>query len=833
MEKHEQPDYEIVWITTPDELTANRQTVAAFFDLYESPANFPDPDEREPRENILERVATNSTRPHTHLLAYRTEGEVRGGLIAEFYPKSRCVLLTYIFVHPDFRGQGVASKFIKTDKKRGVPGLLRHIEKRFKTRVQAVLFESNNPMKTEEANDSMPPADRLARFYKLGGKRFPFEYRQPPLGDNLGEVDNLFLCSFPALTGHSFVMPRQMLVEFLAEFQESLKEFHPLFESKPGIFNEDLALAQQLSGKKEGLENVRFQVPELENMVRSLLENKYAGLSELIYLKELPLKERPQLQFRRASICFEFVVDESYFEPTGFDEKHPGNDDYCVATHSFETDLFSYSFQTEPPYFTRCYNFNTVEKVRVCFPSQFEFVSEGRQEMLFLPIQPGDLFHEVPVNVFVNFTWFRKSRIRTWHIVLASDDDQPLNELDIIKLTKFFGGAQESRSFEAKHDALRAVQFFVEEDSQYYSFFDLFERLTAVQYSLRPIAGQADDAILTTDAPGKSGQIRRRPRLRDCLKSGIVQIDTDFCEHINMKTEAEKADFQQILADLFQKLGAAEEGKKVTAEGIQTSYERQPEAEYVFEAFCGITLGILDYSRMGYEEISDTLLPRSATENSFLTINRGVLTSFGYGDTVLDSARMTIGINPYLMVPSAVLAHNEYVAIDAEHKMEKMHRLIEDRRDGKPGPDFSIRQLEEKSREIQSLLDIDFTSNVFQYPTEQDLYEYGMNHRGINERIRRVRAYLTELNRFIESENERTDQEQAEKLTKYQTRVSDAAYLIAGVQLITVLMDIFESSFQMEKNYTSVMLSVGVAIGLLFLVHQGIKWRWKNIRLKH
>jgi len=110
--KEEMP-YRMVYIHDTVSLAEHAALAEAFFDLYEHPDNFPDPDEREPRENILGRIQTGSNDPHTHLIAYCIGDEVKAGLIAEYYPKSSCMLLTYIFVEKSLRGKGVASKPIR------------------------------------------------------------------------------------------------------------------------------------------------------------------------------------------------------------------------------------------------------------------------------------------------------------------------------------------------------------------------------------------------------------------------------------------------------------------------------------------------------------------------------------------------------------------------------------------------------------------------------------------------------------------------------------------------------------------------------------------------
>lgn len=134
----------MIYIKSPDCIAQNAELVDDFFDLYEHPQNFPDPNEREPRENILERINTGSTEPKTFLIILNDYKKTNAGVIAEYYPKSSCLLLTYIFVDPKFRKSGLARKLIDN----GVPQLIKEIEKHHDTKVRAVFFETNNPFKT-------------------------------------------------------------------------------------------------------------------------------------------------------------------------------------------------------------------------------------------------------------------------------------------------------------------------------------------------------------------------------------------------------------------------------------------------------------------------------------------------------------------------------------------------------------------------------------------------------------------------------------------------------------------------------------------------------------
>ncbi len=224
--------FEIIRITKSEDLDEYPELIDSFFALYEDPSNFPDPDEREDPAFIKERISEGTDNPHTHLLAYQLvspigEKKFAAGCIVEFYPDCACGLVTYLFVDQRFRGvkigagqQKIAESLIKSDQ--GLKGLVVFFEKEYKKPVNAVLFESNNPFDTLPEQDSMPPAKRLKFFSRMGAKRIDFNYIQPPLGDDKGIVTNLYLLSFPELTGLKDEIPVNTVIRFVMELAKSL-----------------------------------------------------------------------------------------------------------------------------------------------------------------------------------------------------------------------------------------------------------------------------------------------------------------------------------------------------------------------------------------------------------------------------------------------------------------------------------------------------------------------------------------------------------------------------------------------------------------------------------
>ena len=226
--------YEILWVTQKHELDQHVHLVDEFFKLYVHPSNFPDPDELEEPLFIRDRIANGSDLPHTHLMLYRVilpDGEriFVGGCIVEFYPDSACGLITYLFVDQAWRGIGIGSRNEKVGEslisdENGLKGLVKLFETRYGKKVNAVFFESNNPAETLAENDSIPPIKRLRFFDRMGARRVAFNYIQPPLGDDKGIVTNLFLLTFPVLTGLPGTISALVVMRFVMELARSLDQ---------------------------------------------------------------------------------------------------------------------------------------------------------------------------------------------------------------------------------------------------------------------------------------------------------------------------------------------------------------------------------------------------------------------------------------------------------------------------------------------------------------------------------------------------------------------------------------------------------------------------------
>ncbi len=122
-------------------LIGNQEYINQFRDLYESA--FPDPDEREDFERILDRVKgiRSIHDPNTFLILNIVNNRVVAGQIADWYQESKCIHLTYLVVEPEYRQHGIARRILKEE----IPKMIKEIKKQNKVEIEALFFESNNP----------------------------------------------------------------------------------------------------------------------------------------------------------------------------------------------------------------------------------------------------------------------------------------------------------------------------------------------------------------------------------------------------------------------------------------------------------------------------------------------------------------------------------------------------------------------------------------------------------------------------------------------------------------------------------------------------------------
>ena len=158
----------------------NHELINQFSVIYNQA--FPDENEREELSAIYNRLCVQS-KPFSFIIFDVQKGIVQGGLIIDVYTEVEVAHLIYIVTDPEKRRQGIAKRLLKTY----LPAALHELD----LDIETVIFESNNPQLT--LIDSFDTNLRLDIFRRLGAKRIPINYIQPPLEGRTQRVDNLFL----------------------------------------------------------------------------------------------------------------------------------------------------------------------------------------------------------------------------------------------------------------------------------------------------------------------------------------------------------------------------------------------------------------------------------------------------------------------------------------------------------------------------------------------------------------------------------------------------------------------------------------------------------------
>jgi len=157
-----------------------------YYDIY-LPA-FPLFDEREDFELWSGLLRDKTALPASEIVlagsGFDTDSpRVAGGQGVEYYPRSRCGLLTYLVLAPEFRGKGLSRPLVKAGLEAidSLAGNFNH-----QSRPRAYFSETNDPRNPNSLNDSQDPRQRVMMLDKLGFYLVDFPYVQPRL-KNRGE----------------------------------------------------------------------------------------------------------------------------------------------------------------------------------------------------------------------------------------------------------------------------------------------------------------------------------------------------------------------------------------------------------------------------------------------------------------------------------------------------------------------------------------------------------------------------------------------------------------------------------------------------------------------
>jgi len=150
-----------------------------FFDELYIPA-FPNENEREPVENIVERLCGRRL-PVTQMLLVTDRGRVAAGCIADLFPDASTLHIIYLVVKDEYRRRGLAKMLLDEWFNWVAPD------------AKDMYLEADDPDKTAAEDTSFDPATRLSIYARMGFRPLHINYVQPPLEEGLDYERNLLL----------------------------------------------------------------------------------------------------------------------------------------------------------------------------------------------------------------------------------------------------------------------------------------------------------------------------------------------------------------------------------------------------------------------------------------------------------------------------------------------------------------------------------------------------------------------------------------------------------------------------------------------------------------
>ena len=426
--------------------------------------------------------------------------------------------------------------------------------------------------------------------------------------------------------------------------------------------------------------------------------------------------EEPAFQVQRYGIAFEFVTRS---DPLA---KLPDPAEHFA---SFESDVVSYAFQDRSPFASRPVHVpDPCRRVEIEFAPEVGFLSEGRTCALVAEDGALDGRH-VCVQVRASYTRFQTG-VTVWHLVMtprAGSADVAVNEYDVIKLAKHWTGGEDIRGPYAASGAESAVRFSKDEE-----IWTLCELAHAV------FGDELKDA-----AP----------------RAGIVQLITGD-------------DDPEAWREAWEAIRAA--GKEPA---IDTSFPfKRDDQRLLVESIAGVIQTLIDFREIDDAELRDVFAGMDVGEDGLQGVHKGTLLYMAASDRTWDVSKLSYGISPYLLLPHALLLHNEEIlrraAAHVRSERGAVKGLSEARAElGRPTGrgwlshlirmPFLLRAYARQVRkerktlravreELRRALQRDYLPDIFHYPNERRIYEVGETSRGLAALAQELRESLDEFN---------------------------------------------------------------------------------------
>ena len=181
---------------------------------------FPDPDERESLENMTEYLRLKEQgwygANNYHILVISADdGQIAGGVIADYFDRSNAGVIEFMVVGPSFRGQGLGKRLLEE-----ISGkFLEDCRKAGHSELTGICGEVNDPYRRCDVSEHLDGFARMRMWDHFGFQLLDFPYVQPPLSNDQEAVVGLGLMFRPGAE-HSFDRVASLFVErFVEDYQ--------------------------------------------------------------------------------------------------------------------------------------------------------------------------------------------------------------------------------------------------------------------------------------------------------------------------------------------------------------------------------------------------------------------------------------------------------------------------------------------------------------------------------------------------------------------------------------------------------------------------------------
>jgi hypothetical protein len=406
----------------------------------------------------------------------------------------------------------------------------------------------------------------------------------------------------------------------------------------------------------------------------------------------ISLPEVPVFSFDTYGVAFHFLCPD-------VDASAPSS---SPAFQSFERDLLTFSYRDRPPFYSEVLSEvlkpwpSDLVQLQVVFPEILKYTAEGEEKELLT-----DGPRQCSVRLYASRSVFPtrvlngvRRGVAVLHLVLGADSpsdgkkNTSATEWDLLKLIKLWEGGEGVDAPDA--GSIQKLLRFVPPGTP--------EGLTLVELVRRVFRLDQGVGLL--------------PRM------GTIQIVTG------------PSDERVNWGSVFDSAHALKDGSPIA---------NDPKLQKQVRAMAGLLQGVLDFPFVDTAELQDVFKLVRIEGTSLIGVHKGTILLMSEEDRAFSAARTTIGISPYLLVPHAVLAYNDYLlgeAYKTDRSVENIRLTLAGRlqeaiskRSFEPLHPL-LNRLQAAERAMEETLQKQFLPDVFHYPREKFLYEVGMASRG-------------------------------------------------------------------------------------------------------